>query len=356
MRLFSLVLAGTIAASMATAGPVGFVVNTLATNASDGDLVNAWGLVATAGSPWWIGANQTGKALVYNAAGVKQGLVVAIPGDGSVTGVTTNPNSAAGSFNGDLFLFDSEDGTISGWRGALGTTAETLQVASDANVYKGLTYGSTGGFDYLYAANFRAGTIDVLRGTGAPALSGNFTDPNLPAGFAPFNVQAIGGTLYVTYAKQDATKHDDVPGLGNGFVDTFTLNGQFIRELAADGALNSPWGLTIAPSGFGELGGDLLVGNFGDGLIHAYNTSTGALVQTLQDRSGNPIAIDGLWALQFGNGAANNGPTGTLFFTAGPDDESGGRFGNLVPAPEPGTWLAAAAGLLICAARARYRR
>ena len=171
---------------------------------TDPNMVNAWGLIASGTSPWWIGANGSGTSLVYNGATEnKIGLTVAIPGDGSVTGVAFNGNSAA--FNGDAFLFGSEDGTVSGWRGALGTTAETLQLGSASNVYKGVTDAVIAGDSYAYLANFRAGGIDVMKGTGAaPNLSGTFTDPSLPAGYAPFNVQALNGMVFVTFAKQDA--------------------------------------------------------------------------------------------------------------------------------------------------------
>jgi uncharacterized protein (TIGR03118 family) len=355
----SLLVLAFATASLLSAGPLGFVVHPLASDATDSNLINAWGLdVNGAGSsPWWIGANGSGKALVYRANGAKVGLEVTIPHAGNVTGLVGNGNAGAGDFNGDAFLFASEDGTISGWRNALGTMAETLVSPSPA-VYKGLAFGLTGGFGYLYGANFAGGTIDVFKGNSAaaPNLTGNFTDPNLPAGYAPFNIQNIGGTLYVAYAAIDpANPGEELPGVGKGFVDAFDLNGILLGRVVSDGALNAPWGLAIAPSTFGGLGGSLLVGNFGDGLIHAYDLTTGNLVETLSDRLGNPLVIDGLWALQFGHGTANNGPTDTLFFTAGPADETGGLFGNIVPAPEPATWIFAAAGLLACAVKARYR-
>jgi uncharacterized protein (TIGR03118 family) len=332
------------------AGPVGFVQTNLASNQSsvvnpaNPDLQNAWGLAATASSPWWLGLNGSGFSEVYNGAGVKQSPFAIIPGDGSVTGVVAS--GVAGSFNGDAFLFASEDGTFSGWRPALINNAETLAIANPNNVYKGLTGANIGGNEYAYLANFRAGTVDVMKGNGAaPALTGTFTDPGLPAGYAPFGIQRIGTTIYVTYAVQDSAKKDDVAGLGNGIVTAFDLQGNFLMRVATGGVLNSPWGLALAPVGFGDFGGDLLVGNFGDGLIHAYNPSTGLLVGTLSNTSGNPLAIDGLWALQFGNGG-QAGPTSTLFFTAGPNGEADGLFGDLVTAPEPATWLVALTGLL----------
>ena len=188
---------------------------------------------------------------------------------------------AAGNFNGDAFLFDSEDGTVSGWRGSLGGAAETLALANSNNIYKGLTIASTGGFTYAYLANFRAGTIDVMKGlSGAPDLAGNFTDPGLPAGYAPFNVQVIGSSIYVAYALQDANKEDEQAGAGLGFLTQFDLNGNFVRRVTSGGALNAPWGLALAPASFGDLGGLLLVGNFGDGRINAYDPLSGNFVQT----------------------------------------------------------------------------
>jgi uncharacterized protein (TIGR03118 family) len=360
MRLWiTLSLAAVAGLTPVIADPIGFIVTNLASdvpglaNFTDPDLVNAWGMASSAGSPVWLGANGTGKSVLYNGAGVKQGLVVTIPGDGSVTGVVFS--NVAGSFNGDAFLFASEDGTLSGWRGGLGTTAETLQLGSAANVYKGVAEATVSGSTYAYLANFRAGTIDVVKGNAAdPSLPGTFTDPTLPAGYAPFDIQNLGGILYVTYAVQDGTKHDDVAAPGNGIVDTFDLNGTFLHRLVGPGGkLDSPWGLALAPAGFGDVGGDLLVGNFGNGMINAFNPSTGAFVETLQD-SGVPIVIDGLWGLRFGNGG-NAGPTSTLYFTAGPDGESHGLFGDIV-APEPSTWGLAAIALLPMLARKRWAK
>ncbi|HWB87339.1 MAG TPA: TIGR03118 family protein [Bryobacteraceae bacterium] len=333
------------------ASSLGFQITNIASDqsgvapATDPDLVNPWGLAASGTSPWWIGNNGTGTSVLYNGAGGKLGLVVTIPGDGSVTGVLFS--GIAGQFNGDTFLFDSEDGTVSGWRGALGMQAEVLATGNAGNVYKGIAEAAIGANTYAYLANFRAGTVDVLKGdTAAPDLTGKFTDPNLPAGYAPFDVQNINNVLYVTYAVQDSDKKDDVPGVGNGIVDTFDVNGNFTGRVITGGMLDSPWGLALAPAGFGDLGGSLLVGNFGNGAINAYNPTSGAFIETLQDQNGSPIAIDGLWSLGFGNGNGS-GPTGTLFFTAGPDDESHGLFGRIDPVPEPGTAiLFTAVGLL----------
>jgi uncharacterized protein (TIGR03118 family) len=356
MRLIGPILAvvgSMVLGSAMWAGPIGFVQTNLASDVpglapvTDSNLRNAWGMGASATSPVWIGDNFTGTAVLYSGAGVKNPLFVTIPGDGTVTGVLFS--NVAGSFNGDTFLFDSEDGTVSGWRSALGTTpgtpAETLVPGDAANVYKGLAGATIGSTEYAYLANFRTGAIDVLKGnTSAPNLTGIFTDPSLPAGYAPFDVQVIGDVLYVTYAVQDSTKHDEVAAPGNGIVDAFDLQGNFKSRIATGGTLNAPWGLAVAPDGFGDLGGDLLVGNFGDGTISAYNLSSG-FVRQLTGPDGSPIVIDGLWGLRFGIGGGSS-TANTLFFTAGPGGEMHGLFGQLVAAPEPGAWLLVGAGLL----------
>jgi uncharacterized protein (TIGR03118 family) len=339
------------AATIMVGAPIGYFVTPLASDmpgvapVTDPGLINPWGITASSASPFWLSINGSGTSELYNGAGVKQALTVTIPGSSpSPTGVVFNGASAA--FNGDLFLFASEDGTISGWRAALGTSAETLMTGTNANVYKGIALGTVGANTYAYAANFRTGAIDVIPGTsGAPALSGNFIDPNLPSGgYAPFNIENLNGVLYVTYAVQDPDKHDDVAGPGNGVVDEFDLNGNFLGRVATGGPLNSPWGLAIAPTGFGDIAGDLLVGNFGDGTIHVYNPTTDAFIETLGDGMGNPIMIDGLWGLDFGNGSGS-GSTTNLYFTAGPNSEADGLFGFIAVVPEPGTLAMLALGI-----------
>jgi uncharacterized protein (TIGR03118 family) len=329
---------------------------------ADPDLVNAWGVsfAPVPGGPFWVSDNAKAVTTLYNVDPVTNTPTkvaalpaVNIPGNGTITGQTFNPGNGNGSFNSDLFLFVSEDGTISGWKFSLGTNAEILQTASDANVYKGVTFDNTGGTnDYLLAANFRSGAIDVLKGTGGePNLSGQFVDPNLPAGYAPFNIQNLGGKIFITYAIQDSVKHDEVPGAGNGVVDQFDANGNFVARIAAGGTLNAPWGLAIAPSSFRDLAGDLLVGNFGDGKINAINLTTDTS-QLLTDASGNPLSIDGLWALTTGNGTGA-GSSDAIYFSAGPAGETHGLFGVLSVVPEPATWFNLLAGFAALAATFR---
>jgi uncharacterized protein (TIGR03118 family) len=336
---------------------------------TDPNLENAWGISFGPTSPFWVSDNGNGHATLYNVnpntnATTIVPLVVTIPvtNPPPLTGTPTGQvfNTNAGAFNGDLFLFVSEDGTISGWRGALGTTAEVLQTGSVANVYKGTTEATINGHSYLYAANFRAGTIDVLKGdAAAPDLAGKFTDPGLPSGYAPFDIRLLGGKLFVTYALQDASKKDDVPGPGHGFVSVFDTQGNFIGRVASMGTLNSPWGLAIAPSSFGQFAGDLLVGNFGDGRINAFDFFTNAFLGQLLALDGSALTIDGLWGLTVGNDG-NGGSSNKLYFSAGPDEEMNGLFGvitaSAVTVPEPGTILLLAVGLGAALVQRRLRR
>lgn len=317
----------------------GFQANALDTYPADPSLQNPWGISASPGGSFWISDNGThvSTLLAVNPttdATTKLGLTVSIPGEGSVTGQVYNSTK---DFNADPFLFVSEDGTVSGWRGSLGTSAETLQAASLSNVYKGSAIATVGTSAYLYAANFRAGTIDVLKGNvGAPSLTGTFTDPTMASGYAPFNVQNLGGNLFVTYAQQNAAKHDDVAGAGHGFVDEFDLNGTLVKRIAGGGALDSPWGLAIAPSSLGSFTGDLLVGNFGDGRINAFDLAGSGGPTALGQLPGAgsvPLTIDGLWALSPGNNGSG-GSSQKLYFTSGPNGETGGVFGVLAPVPE----------------------
>ncbi|MEO6576684.1 MAG: TIGR03118 family protein, partial [Polyangiaceae bacterium] len=327
----------------------------------DANLVNAWGLAFAPSGHAWVNANGTGLSQVYGAQGELQ-LSVSIPAPPSSctssapavsapTGNVFNPD--ADTFNGDTFIFVTEDGTIAGWQSSFGATARLrVDNSQSTALYKGVTLSRTvetkmhadsrhdgGARDRgtrLYAANFHAGSIDVFnRRYEAVQAEGGFVDSSLPMGYAPFNVQAIDAGIIVTYALQGADKKDDVKGLGNGFVDLFDRRGFLIQRLISNGALDSPWGIAFAPSDFGGLGGRLLVGNFGNGMINAYSVdfSQGSqipveFVGALGTSSGTPLVIDGLWALRFGPGAAGFG-TNQLFYTAGPNDEAHGLFGRI---------------------------
>jgi uncharacterized protein (TIGR03118 family) len=350
------------ASAAAIFGVTNLVTDNQGVNAAqltDPSLVNPWGIAASSKSPFWIGNNGAGVSTLYTVdpltnVTTKNALTVAIPGDGSVTGVAFNGSAA--DFNADSFLFVNEDGTISGWRGALGTTAQILQTGSSANVYKGTAIATVGGNSYLYAANFRTGTLDVVKGNAAAAnLTGTFKDPGIPAGFAPFDVKVINGNLFVTYALQNATKHDDVAGIGNGFVSEFDLQGNFIGRIASQGALDSPWGLAVAPASFGSIGGDLLVGNFGDGTIDAYSLLTDNFEGPLMLGNGSDLSIDGLWSLTTGNDGSG-GSSQSLYFTAGPNGETDGLFGVIKQIPEPMTLSLFGTGLAVAMAIRRRKK
>ena len=313
---------------------------------TDPNLVNAWGISFGPGGPFWISDNNSGMTTLYDSTGATQGGPFKIPPPTATPTATAAPtgtvfNGNGSEFGGAPFLFSTEDGTISAWNGAASAVLKVDNSAS-GTVYKGLALASDGGSDFLYAADFNHGVVDVFNSSfQAPGASGppsTFTDPTLTGqGFAPFGIQNIGGNLFVTFAKQDAAKHDDLPGSGNGFIDVFAPDGTRLKQLVSHGPLNSPWGLALAPAGFGSFGGDLLVGNFRDGGINAFNPSTGASLGPLTDTNGNAIHIDGLWALAFGGGGLAGSPN-TLFFTAGPAMESHGLFGSLqfVPGTSPG--------------------
>jgi len=304
----------------------------------DPDLVNAWGLTSLPTSPWWVADNGTDVSTLYVADGSKAPLTVQVPS--APTGAVSNTGPHFVVSNGmssgpARFIFATEEGKILGWNPTV--SVDQAQVAVDHSglgaVYKGLAIASTPTGDFLYATDFHNSRVDVFdanfQQVSAP---GAFVDPKIPAGYAPFGIQNLNETIVVTYAKQDADRHDDVAGQGHGFVDRFDPSGIFLGRVATHGQLNSPWGIAMAPAGFGAFAGDLLVGNFGDGQISAFAPQPGGtfeLVGQLRSRNNEVIAIDGLWSLQFGKGNTNNGPTTTLFFTAGPDGESHGLFGTI---------------------------
>ena len=304
---------------------------------TDPKLVNAWGLAALATSPWWVADNETDLSTLYRANGTKVGLEVGIPG-GAPTGLVANASSSFAVTNGvtsgvALFIFDTEAGMIAGWAPNVNPTQAILAVNRPGSIYKGLAIGSTPAGDRLYAADFKNAHVDVFDGSfHLLDMPGAFVDPKLPAGYAPFGIANLGGRIFVAYAQQDADQEDEVAGQGHGFVTQFDLDGNFVRRVASHGQLNAPWGLAQAPASFGVFGGDLLVGNFGDGEINAYEQQPDGSyerVGALRGSNHKSITIDGLWALDFGKGAVNNGPADTLFFTAGPDEESHGLFGSI---------------------------
>jgi uncharacterized protein (TIGR03118 family) len=275
---------------------------------------------------------------------VKQGLVVATPP--SPTGQVFNSSSSfgLGGTGKALFIFDSLSGQIAGWNAAQGTTAFTAFAATDGSVFTGLALGNNGSTDLLYTANFSKGRIDVFNGAFSPTtIAGNFTDPNLPSGYSPYNIQTVGGLLYVEYAKTDPITHRAATTANTGIVDVYNMDGTFNRRLATEAHLDSPWGITQAPATFGSFGGDILVGNFGDGTISAFDAS-GTFAGVLSDVNGKPIVNSGLWALNFrapGSGFDSN----ALFFNAGINGEADGLFGEITPAPEPSTLVLLGLGL-----------
>ncbi len=308
----------------------------------DTHLVNGWGIAASTTSPWWVSNNGTSTSTLYDGAGTPfpaaNPRVVSVPGD--PTGMVFNSFSAAGKFPvssdtgapASSFIWASEDGTISGWNPNFPAAAsnQAFVIASHAGAnYKGLAIGGAG---YLYAADFHNGAVDVYDGTnGQVTLAGSFTDPKLPKCFAPFGIQALGGMIFVSFAKQDADAADEVAGHGLGVVDAFSTDGVFLDRVAAHGQLNAPWGLAMAPAtGFGEFSGDLIVGNFGDGQLNAFRWDGHHWHHDgeLRGSDHHPVSVDGLWGIGFGNGATS-GPMTTLYFAAGPDDEMHGLFGSI---------------------------
>ncbi len=289
---------------------------------TDPNLVDAWGIAASPTGPLWVGDRGTGLATVYNGSGTPGSPVVTIPG-GSPTGVAFNPASGAFDLSpgnpstSAVFLFVTEAGIISGWNPSVSPTTAITTVDNSAAgaVYTGVAVADNGGSEFLYAANFHSGMVEIYGPDFSPA--GSFTDLTLPPGYAPYNVANIGGDLYVTFAKQDATGHTPVAGLGNGYIDVFSPSGAMLSRFASNAPLDEPWGLAVAPSNFGQFSGDLLVADHGDGRILAFDPATGAYLGPFIDGSNQPVTIDGLHGLIFGNGGSA-GATNTLFFTAGP--------------------------------------
>ena len=332
--LFAIVATAVVAAVPASAASDNvYSVHPLVSNVpgaaptTDPNLVNAWGLTASATSPWWVADNGTNVSTIYRANGTIVPLVVQVP---------IRPTGAVfWSFTTRaVFVFDTEAGQIRGWHPSQGNQTVVLADRSAVGaIYKGLAIASTTAGDRFYATDFHNGRVDVFDGNFNLITSpGAFVDPRLPAGYAPFGIQTIGSRVFVTYGKQDEDAEDEIAGQGLGFVDVYDTAGMLVSRVAQHGQLNAPWGLAMAPSDFGRFSGDLLVGNFGDGQINAYEELSNGHFEhrgELRDAHGKSITIDGLWALQFGHGTPNNGPTNTLFFTAGPNDEANGLFGSI---------------------------
>jgi uncharacterized protein (TIGR03118 family) len=308
---------------------------------SDAHLINPWGIAFNPMGFVWVANAETGTSTLYDGRGNPQSLVVTIPtgsrGEGGPTGivfsgsddfVVTGPSGSGPS----RFLFVTEGGTLAGWSPTANPTAAitVFDGGADGRIYKGLALqrGPGGGMQ-LYATDFHNGRVDVFDADFKPVTAqGGFADPDLPDGFAPFGIQAFGSRLLVSFARQDADAEDDVAGAGLGFVDLFSNDGVLIRRMVTSGPLNAPWGMVLAPDDFGRFGGKLLVGNFGDGRIHAFDPDDGHLLGALTDSHGDELRIEGLWGLAFGNGL-NEQPTDTLFFAAGPGDEEHGVYGRI---------------------------
>ena len=348
--LASVIVAGLVAAVPTQAGPPGntYTVTPLVSNmpgvapTTDANLQNAWGLARSATSPWWVSDNGSNKTTVYNGAGALQ----AINGDafkgvpGAPTGAvfsgisgqfqvgTTQTPATLGTSN---FIFDSEDGTISAWRSPSAAALVKVDLSSSDAEFKGLAISNGASGPRLYATDFANAKVDVFDGSWNPVNTpGAFVDPDLPKGFAPFGIQTIGSRVFVTYGIQ-GPDGDEIDRNGSGIVDVYDLDGTFLHRVATRGYLNAPWGVALAPPGWGPLAGDLLIGNFGNGKIHAFTEQLNGDFKkdgALRDEQGKKIAIDGLWALEFGNAGANGNPQ-TLYFTAGPNDEADGLFGTI---------------------------
>jgi len=312
---------------------------------TDPNLINPWGIATSASSPFWVNDAGAGLSTVYTSTGSVSATHAIVPpsAKGSspsvATGIVFNGTGgfAVAAGKNPSFIFSTADGAISGWASSVDATHAQLMVdnSSTGAVYYGLAINSATATStpILYAPNFHSGGIDMFDTNYKPVtMTGAFVDSSVPSGYAPFNIWNLGGKLYVTYAKQDAAKQNVVPGAGNGYVAVFDLSGNLIKHLISGGQLNAPWGVAIAPATFGAFANDLLVGNFGDGTINAYDPTTGAYIGTMQDVAGNTIRISGLWALIVGNGG-NGGDANAVYFAAGVGGEQHGLLGSLQAAP-----------------------
>ncbi|SMG55485.1 TIGR03118 family protein [Paraburkholderia susongensis] len=307
---------------------------------TDANLKNPWGVAFNPQGFAWVADNGTNVATLYDGNGVPQSLVVTIPdgknGSASPTGIVFNgTQSFTVTENGKsgvaAFIFTGEGGTITAWAPTVGPTNAFVMYddGTGGAVYKGLALATMNGNNFLYATDFHNNKIDVFNTSFAKvAMSGSFTDPAIPAGFAPFGIQAIGSNLFVTYAMQDAARHDDVAGAGLGMVDVYDTAGNLKQHFATGGPLNAPWGIAQAPGNFGSMSGAILIGNFGDGTINAFNASSGLSMGPLDEVNGSPIIEHGVWGIAFGNDLSNQ-PSNTLFFAAGPNNEANGVYGRI---------------------------
>jgi uncharacterized protein (TIGR03118 family) len=324
----------------------------------DPNLVNPWGVSYSPTGPFWVSNAGTGVSTLYDGNGVPQRVlgysaigIAATPGQDDPTEPTGQVFNTAGtgfeiskgsSRGSSVFIFATANGTISGWNPGVDDEDSILAInhSPAGAVYTGLAIGEQDGDQFLFAANFGQGRVEVYDENFDRVK--NFTDPNIPDGYAPFNVQVLGNHLFVAYAKAD-DEGEEVPGKGKGFVDEFNLKGEFIDRVASHGPLNAPWGLAIAPAGFGKFSHDLLVGNFGNGTINVYDHNTHEFLGKLRDQQGDPIRVEGLWALIPGNDGPNSDPH-KIYFTAGIDDEEHGLFGSLGGhqsnhlGPDPGSY------------------
>jgi uncharacterized protein (TIGR03118 family) len=357
----------------------GYQITPLVTNTpstaptTDPNLVNPWGIASSPTGPWWVanafgGTATSGTAGAYTGSGAIAAPAVSIPQDGGGGG---GPAGAAGVVyaGGDgfampgggsaQFIYSNLDGSISAWSSGTGAVQVVPgRTGGNIAVYPGLGIGSSGGANYIYAANNITGQIDVFNTSFQQVtLAGTFTDPNAnPAGLVPFNVQNINGQLWVPYAVPGPGS-DDVAA-GTGFVDIFNTDGTFVKRFATGGALQSPWGIALAPSDFGQFSNDVLIGNFqddGDAVINAYDPTSGAFEGVISDFQGNPISAPGLWGIGFGNGGAA-GPTDALYIAAGINDEAGGLFAEITPVPEPQAWLLMIVGVGLIGSQLRATR
>jgi uncharacterized protein (TIGR03118 family) len=323
--------------------PSGYVQHNLVSDQAgkadvrDPSLVNPWGLSFGSSTPAWVADNHTNVSTLYTgdngATPVKKlPLTVDIPG-GAPTGTVFNGSSSfavgSGATKGPAsFLFSSEAGKITAWNGAPPVTKAQTVASVHGAIFKGLAIADTSKGPQLYATDFHNNKVDVWDGKFMRVHhKGAFRDRKIPNRFAPFGIETVSGNIVVTYAKQDSKAEDDVHGKGLGFVDVFNTNGKLLQRFASRGPLNAPWGIALAPRHFGDASRELLIGNFGDGRINAFNPKTGKFIAALHNKQGHKISIDGLWALKFGNGMI--GTTHTLLFTAGPADEAHGLFGDL---------------------------